>query len=146
MADHFVVAPLAQNRIDVASALVRAAGVGAPEWRDFVTRVFENRPSPDHAGIVAVEAPANYLLGLFTHRVSQDLVSGRVLSIDHFILPRLIGDGSAAEALAGAIPDLAARHECASVHIHLSPDARRLLDLFRRQGFADSHRRLIKSV
>lgn len=128
--------PLRPEQIPQAYPVVRQImeDLTLPGWIEYAHAVLA-RPSGDRtgSGIIVAETLNNRIRGLFVYKVEPSLDHGRVLTIQHFILPGL-GRATVAEMLYGAIRVLAERNACNSIHIEVPPQTKWELDFFQKQG------------
>jgi len=93
-------------------------GVSLDRWRSFAReriRSRQNRPS----GIQSVVTEQNYIAGLSSYRVGDDLCHGPVMVAEHFVALDLFDRAAVVHALAEFLEDLGRQHGCRCVHTHI---------------------------
>jgi len=114
--------PLPSGRADMAYPLAQAVdpGLTIARWRGIVRRA---AVAGRTAGIMVAETPRGYVRGLFVYRVRGGRSGRRVLEVERFSVPDVIGSAAVARLLLAEIDRLAGRHGCTTIDIVLGETA-----------------------
>lgn len=153
MKRHFIVKPLAADRVDAAFPIVQAAvpGLTLDGWRQFAASAAARGDAAVAPSILVVENERGYVQGFCTFRLQRDIRRGTVFAVDDLVTLDLIG-GAAAAALVDALEARARRLGCGAVRLHLSEAAQARLsrpvlrELLRRSGRPADAVRLVAPV
>ncbi len=112
--------PLTAERIAQAYPLVQASlpRVTLEAWQAFAAPLTA-RGESGATGIIMVAGERDYIAGLCSYRIAQDLVHGRLLSADHFLAFDMFDRRAAVHALAQGIEALARKRHCTAIHTNL---------------------------
>lgn len=172
MDDSFIAKPLGRRQIDQAYPLVCAIapGLGVDQWRAFAAALLDsatmggnaknggrnegrNDGLPAARGIMTVQNAQGYMHGLFSYAVELQLLHGRTLCVDNFVVLDLFDVAGPAETLLQAMEGLARRLGCAAIHTtlpdrYMQRDTRRnpIPDCFRTEGHRQETVRFCKDL
>lgn len=168
MDDSFIAKPLGRRQIDQAYPLVCAIapGLGVGQWRAFAAALLDsatvggnakngggNDGLPAARGIMTVQNAQGYMHGLFSYTVEVQLLHGRTLCVDNFVVLDLFDVAGPAETLLQAMEGLARRLGCAAIHTtlpdrYMQRDTRRnpIPDCFRTEGHRQETVRFCKDL
>ncbi|MCP4330126.1 MAG: hypothetical protein GY791_17015 [Alphaproteobacteria bacterium] len=94
------------------------ADLSLEDWTRFARIQIEDVRLPRvNSGIVAVENESGYLHGLFSFKIVDDGLVGRVLNCDHFVVLELLPIGEPLAKLVSAANRLGRDNNCVQVHI-----------------------------
>lgn len=172
MDDSFIAKPLGRRQIDQAYPLVCAIapGLGVDRWRAFAAALLDSAtvggsrkgggksgagtdglPAP--RGIMTVQNAQGYMHGLFSYAVEAQLIHGRTLCVDNFVVLDLFDVAGPAETLLQAMEGLARQLGCTAIHTtlperYLPRDSRRspIPDCFRIEGHRQETVRFCKDL
>lgn len=174
MDDSFIAKPLGRRQIDQAYPLVCAIapGLGVDQWRAFAAALLDSATVgsspkggdgggggagtdglPAARGIMTVQNAQGYMHGLFSYAVEAQLLHGRTLCVDNFVVLDLFDVAGPAETLLQAMEGLARRLGCAAIHTtlperYMQRDSRRnpIPDCFRTEGHRQETVRFCKDL
>lgn len=111
--------PLAPEHIGQAFPLIQAylPRVSLDEWRKFAAPLTAPR-ARSTMGIITVISERDYIAGLSTYRVAQDLQHGPALLADNFMALDLFDREAVIHALAEALETLGRMQGCTAIHTH----------------------------
>ena len=115
---------LDKSTIDRAFLLVRnlVPAMTHERWSRFARPHLSSRSPHWPRGLMAIQNPGGYILGLFVFEVRDDLYQSRALCIDNVIVPSLQGRDLVWTAIADAIEHLAAMNGCRVIRAGLADD------------------------
>lgn len=174
MDDSFIAKPLGRRQIDQAYPLVCAIapGLGIDQWRAFAAALLDSATMgssskggngggggagtdglPAARGIMTVQNAQGYMHGLFSYAVEPQLLHGRTLCVDNFVVLDLFDIAGPAETLLQAMEGLARQLGCTAIHTtlperYLPRDSRRnpIPDCFRTEGHRQETVRFCKDL
>jgi hypothetical protein len=170
MDDSFIAKPLGRRQIDQAYPLVCAIapGLGVDQWRAFAAALLDSATVgsstkgrrgggtdglPAARGIMTVQNAQGYMHGLFSYSVEAQLLHGRTLCVDNFVVLDLFDVTGPAETLLQAMEGLARQLGCAAIHTtlperYMPRDSRRtpIPDCFRTEGHRQETVRFCKDL
>lgn len=130
--------PLPSEKIAQAYALVQAVrpDLTLEAWHAYAAPRASG--GNGRGGIVILENEQDCIIGLFSHRVDEDLCHGPTLAVDTFIALDLVDPEDVTRALAAAMERQARASGCKAVHVSV-PEARRnsggrVVHLLQQQG------------
>lgn len=115
------VSVLSPEEVDRAYPLVQAMlpTASIEDWRRFAeSRLSEE--ADDRTGILCVCNEQNYIVGIGTYMLAEDLLNGPVLFADHICALDVTDQPSVARALLRGIERVAEQHGCSAVHTTLT--------------------------
>lgn len=171
MDDSFIAKPLGRRQIDQAYPLVCAIapGLGIDQWRAFAAAVLDSATvgsndgegkkgagkdcPPAVRGIMTVQNAQGYMHGLFSYAVEAQLLHGRTLCVDNFVVLDLFDVAGPTETLLQAMEGLARQLGCTAIHTtlperYLPRDSRRspIPDCFHSEGHRQETVRFCKDL
>jgi hypothetical protein len=114
------------------------------EWERLAKPLVGTGDAEDR-GILAARNAAGYLCGLCFYAVDRGAAGARLLA-DHFVAFDVTDRAPVAAALLEAVDAVAARLGCAAIHTSIAASQEKLLDRFRRSGYAPQSVLLCKSL
>lgn len=117
---------LNRQQLDQAFPLVQlvARGLTLERWRAFARPMIAGGNAaarrPPESGIVTAQDADRYIHGLFCYGARTDLILGRTLAVQHFVVGSLFDLRGVADALLDGIEDIARILECAAIRVDLS--------------------------
>lgn len=145
---------LKPEKIDQAYALIQVVMPHIPleSWRAFANSLLSRTEAPE-SGILAVEDPGGYVMGMVGYVIDHDLEHGQTLLAKNFISldGTIKGKEAVAYALIGALEDLARQKGCGHIRtiVHEPEAALRdawIIDVLKGSGHHTEARRFIKAV
>lgn len=164
MDDSFIAKPLGRGQIDQAYPLVcaMAPGLGIDQWRAFAAALLDSATVgssagkdglPAARGIMTVQNAQGYMHGLFSYAVEPQLLHGRTLCVDNFVVLDLFDVAGPAETLLQAMEVLARQLGCTAIHTtlperYMPRDSRRnpIPDCFHTEGHRQETIRFCKDL
>jgi hypothetical protein len=118
LVDRLVAKQLRPDGLSRAFSLIQASGnkTCVDEW---LRRCMADSNEQSGVGVIAVEDLNGYVRGLMCYRVTEDLVEGRTFDVLHMVLPGLVRQMRAFQALVDAAHDFARNFSCSHVRIAL---------------------------
>lgn len=115
---------LDKSTIDRAFPLVRnlVPAITHERWTRFARPHLASRSPNWPRGLMAIQNPAGYILGLFVFEVRDDLYESRALCIDNIIVPNLPGRDLVWTAVVDAAEHLAAMNACRVIRAGLADE------------------------
>lgn len=116
--DRLVAKQLRPDGLSRAYSLIQASGNStcAVEW---LRRCLAGGNEEAGIGVIAVEDRNGYVRGLMCYRVTDDLVQGRTFDVVHMVLPGLVRQLRAFQALVDAANEFARKYSCFHIRIAL---------------------------
>ena len=108
--------------IEQAYPIVRTLvpGVTLERWVQFARpRIASRSPEWPH-GLMAIQHPSGYILGLFAFEVRDDLHESRTLWISNIVIPDIPGRGQIGKSIIKAGEHLAMIHGCHAIRAELN--------------------------
>ena len=155
MSDYFVVKPLTSEQIPQAFALVSIFDecLSQDAWCEYAAAVVEKTGNGPGCGIMTAQSEEGYIYGLSVHHLKNELLRGRVLEIENFVVADLIGAKTATGLLLESLESIARAQQCRCMSLRLLNPAMRKwlrrsngsrLDIFEAAGFRGEPLRLRK--
>ena len=115
---------LDKSTIDRAFPLVRtlAPGMTLDRWTRFARPHIAFRDPQWPRGLMAIQNPSGYLLGLFVFAVRDDLYERRALCVDNIIIPNIPGRDMVWAAVVDAAEHLALMNGCRIIRAGLADE------------------------
>lgn len=115
---------LDRSTIDRAFPLVRnlVPEITHERWTRFARPHLTSRSPNWPRGLMAIQNPAGYMLGLFVFEVRDDLYENRALCIDNIIVPNLPGRDLVWAAVVEAAEHVAAMNGCRVIRAGLADE------------------------
>lgn len=115
---------LDKSTIDRAFPLVQnlIPAITHERWTQFARPHLASRSPNWPRGLMAIQNPAGYILGLFVFEVRDDLYESRALCIDNIIVPNLPGRDLVWAAVVDTAEHLAAMNGCRVIRAGLADD------------------------
>ncbi len=115
---------LDKSTIDRAFPLVRnlVPAMTQERWTRFARPHLSSRSPHWPRGLMAIQNPGGYILGLFVFEVRDDLYETRALCIDNIIVPNLPGRDLVWAAIVDAAEHLAAMNGCRVIRAGLADE------------------------
>ncbi|MFQ5983947.1 MAG: hypothetical protein ACE5LL_00355 [Alphaproteobacteria bacterium] len=138
MKDEFSLLPLRGERITQAFPLIRevAGDITLERWQAYVAALTYAAGQAEAAtGALAVQSPEGTIRGLASYRVALDLLHGRVLVVEQFVVSSRLYRRPVATQLLEGLDELARKLDCAAIHATFPRKFRWLIDFFRRSHY-----------
>ncbi len=115
---------LDKSTIDRAFPLVRSLipAITHERWTKFAKPHLASRSPNWPRGLMAIQNPAGYILGLFVFEVRDDLYESRALCIDNIIVPNLPGRDLVWAAVVDVAEHLAEMNGCRVIRAGLADE------------------------
>jgi hypothetical protein len=115
---------LDKSTVDRAFPLVRNLNpeITQDRWTQFARPHLASRSPHWPRGLMAIQNPAGYILGLFVFEVRDDLHETRALCIDNIIVPNLPGRDLVWASIVDAAEHLAAMNGCRVIRAGLADE------------------------
>ncbi len=124
LASPYTAKPLPCEQIDRAFPLAQliAPDLTLDRWRSHAERLTDpGLARADREGIIVLEGDSGYYFGLFNYAEALDMLHGRSLLVDHFVVLHFIETSGPRRIMISKAEDIARRRQCGAIHISLAP-------------------------